>query len=148
MSVVITKFRVVVAHILSLYLAWVFIAAAAPKLAHPLQFATDLGGYGIFPPLILSGLTVVVPWLEVTLGAAIVLRPHRAVAAAIFLLILAFTFLILYATLIGLDIPCGCGGGCAVDPMDRTGWPKVMWNTMAYLAPALVLTLVLDDRRD
>lgn len=134
-----------------LVLAGVFLAAAVPKLADPLRFATDITNFRVFPDASLHLIAAVVPALELV-AAVSLLVGWRVRGAALLLggLLLGFTGLLALALARGLDLDCGCFGGAAqVDPV---GPLHLLRNAglLALVAVLLVVTrraAVVDPRR-
>lgn len=105
----------------------VFIVAALDKIIAPDEFAKSILNYLIVPDQLINLMALVLPWLELLCGIALVLgmwvRTSAAIAGA---LLVIFIVAVASAMLQGLDINCGCfsqkGEGTKV------GWPKVFEN--------------------
>lgn len=123
-----------------LVLAGVFLAAAAPKLADPLAFATSLANYRVFPDAALHLLATVVPALELV-GALAVLTGWRLRGGVCLLggMLLAFTALLAATLARGLDLDCGCFGGA--EQRDPVG-PLHLLRNAGLLALCAVLLVV------
>ena len=124
---------------MGLILATVFVYAGALKAMAPVQVLTDIQNFDLIPwhfPTVL--LAFYLPWLEITCGLAILVKPLRAGA----LLILTSMLLVFIAALglawaRGLNISCGCFGGA-------TDHPKyLLWigRDAGLLVVALLLTM-------
>lgn len=106
----------------------VFITAALDKIIAPDAFAKNILNYLIVPTPFINLMALVLPWLELMCGIALVLglwvRTGAAITGA---LLVVFIGAVASAMLQGLDINCGCfsqdGEGTKV------GWPKVLENT-------------------
>lgn len=106
----------------------VLIAAALDKIAAPDAFAKNIINYDMVPVSLVNLMALILPWMELITGTALVLgiwvRAGAAIAAA---LLLVFIVAISAAMAQGLNINCGCfsqtGEGTKV------GWPKVLENT-------------------
>lgn len=103
-----------------LTLAGVFLAAAAPKLADPVGFATAIANYQAFPDASVNLIATLVPALELV-GALALLTPWRRGGALLLAgLLLGFTALLAVSLARGLDLSCGCFGassGGAAEPV-------------------------------
>ena len=133
-------FAEIAVFLLAAYLAWVLVTSAAPKLTHPLAFASALSGYQFFPASAIAALTIVVPWVEVLIGAGLLLRGRDMwTGTASFSLMCAFTLVVGLAVLLEVDTACGCGLGCGIDDAERTTWAKVRKNFVCYIIPSALL---------
>ncbi len=98
-------------------LAILFIAASYYKIMSPGAFAHQIYNYKILPFAMINPLAIVLPWLQLFCGLA--LLSNRGVKGASLLLVLMlFTFQIALASALlrGLNISCGCfksGGNAA-----------------------------------
>lgn len=92
-------------------LGLVLLAAAWPKLVDPPGFAQILFHYRLFSEPIRHGLALVVPWLELWMGLALLTgRGATGAARLALLLMLAFAAAIGINLLRGNPIDCGCFG--------------------------------------
>jgi putative oxidoreductase len=87
----------------------VFIVAAIPKIADPPAFAHMIYNYRLLPGSAVNALALVMPWVELFVGIALVLGVWRREAA-----ILAGLLLLVFLVAIGVNlarghaIDCGC----------------------------------------
>lgn len=127
-------------------LGGVLLAAAWPKLADPPGFAQILFHYRLFPEALRHGLALVVPWLELWMGLALITGLGRTAAARMTLpLMLAFAAAIGINLGRGNPIDCGCfGAGPALSAAEKLVAMK--WEILRDLAFA-ALTLPLLKRR-
>lgn len=104
----------IIAWLLRLGLAVVFVYAGAMKLADPAGFAEEIKDYRLVPAVVAPWGALYLPWLEIVVGLA-VLIPRTARAAALIQagLMAVFTVALMSAWYRGLDITCGCFGGGA-----------------------------------
>jgi len=87
----------------------VYIYASLDKLAHPAGFAQAIHHYRLVPYPLLHPAALLLPVVEVVIGAALILGPGRRGAALLSGLLLAvFMAAITSALARGLDISCGC----------------------------------------
>ena len=91
-------------------LGLVFLYASYDKILDPGKFARDIANYHIVPFGLENSIAIILPWLELLIGAGIIL--------GIFLdgsVVLSGSFLILFIVMIfqammrGFNIECGCG---------------------------------------
>ncbi|MFN4986267.1 MAG: MauE/DoxX family redox-associated membrane protein [Ignavibacteria bacterium] len=125
-----------------------FVFAAVPKIMEPLAFATSIAHYGIMPNWAVNGYALIVAWLELVAGIALVAGFRvRASSAICGVLLVMFTLAVAYAVVLGLKIDCGCFGS---QGGDEVSWLKVTKNTAmiamcAYLWWKPNTALSLDD---
>jgi uncharacterized membrane protein YphA (DoxX/SURF4 family) len=95
-----------------------FVYAGITKVLDPVRFFTDIQNYGIIPwRAVTVAFAFYLPWLEIISGMAVVVRPLRAGALAIMVvMLLIFTVALGQAWARGLDISCGCFGGTSDHP--------------------------------
>ena len=126
-----------IALVLRVALGAVFAYAAWLKLRVPWQlFAGAIGDYKVLPDWAVAPLARTLPWLELLLGALLMVgRWTRTAASAISLLLAGFFTLLVWAFARRMDISCGCFG--------PTGDP-ISWRTLlrdgALLAVSLAVT--------
>ncbi|MFM8266942.1 MAG: MauE/DoxX family redox-associated membrane protein [Ilumatobacteraceae bacterium] len=97
----------------------VFLVAAAAKLARPESWRSGAGGLGV--P---GRLAAVVPWIEVLLGAALVVQFRRGLVAWLAIgLLVAFTALLVATLARGRRPVCACFGSLRARPIG--GWTLV-----------------------
>ncbi len=122
-----------------LYLAYVFLSAALPKLLDPAAFAVDIATYQLLPLSLVNGLAIFLPWVEFITGVmlAIGLRA-RAAALLTGAMLLLFMGALSIALAKGLDISCGCfaSGGIEHDPIS---WLTMVRDLFWLSLSALVL---------
>jgi putative oxidoreductase len=92
-------------------LGGLFIFAGATKAYDPGTFAIEIQRYNLIPWLPGALAAVYLPWLEILVGALLVVkRFERGALLLITCLLLVFTFALASATVRGLGIDCGCFG--------------------------------------
>lgn len=101
--------------IIKTLLAWAvgiyFIYAAYSKVFDPASFATDIKRYKMMPLWIINSMALLMPWLEIAAGAALLFSNwRRAGASLVLMLLVVFVIALLSALNRGLDISCGCTG--------------------------------------
>jgi uncharacterized membrane protein YphA (DoxX/SURF4 family) len=101
----------------------VFIAAGALKIGHADVFASEIAGFQLLPLPLIAPLALLLPFVEVLLGAYLVVGLFTRAAAGFAAFQLAvFTAAIASAVVRGLHASCGCFG-----PADQTttSWGEV-----------------------
>lgn len=94
----------------------IFIYAALPKIGDPPAFAHLVWNYRLFPSGVINILALVLPWLELLVGAALVAGVFRR-GAALWICAMLVAFIAALSTDIVRDIPvnCGCFSVAAVE---------------------------------
>ncbi len=120
-----------------LYLGQLFFLAALHKVAEPRGFALDVATYQLLPLELVNLFAIVVPPLEVLIGALLVLGLWVAGAAWIVSgLMVSFMAALAWALYLGLDMTCGCfasQGATSEDPISGL----TMLRDAGWLALAL-----------
>jgi putative oxidoreductase len=125
--------------VLRIVLGAIFIVAGSSKIGHPSLFAAEIAGFRILPQVVIAPLALVLPYLEVLLGAYLILGLFTRAAAWIAVLLLAlFDGAIASAVVRGMTVNCGCFG-----PSDAT---VTTWSEVARDAAFVVLALVVALR--
>ena len=135
--------------ILRVVLGAIFVVAGGSKIGHAADFAAQIAGFRILPPAVIAPMALVLPFLEVLLGAYLIVglftRASAWVAAA---LLLAFDGAIASAVVRGMSVSCSCFG-----PSDKTvtTWSEVARDAIFVLLAVIVAlrapgTLALDRR--
>lgn len=92
-----------------LLLGVIFIAASIDKIWHPGAFAEAVYNYQILPDAAINLTAIVLPWLELVLGALLMLGtwlPGAVLLANV--LLVSFFGALLFNIARGLDVHCGC----------------------------------------
>jgi putative oxidoreductase len=125
--------------VLRIVLGAIFIVAGSSKIGHPSLFAAEIAGFRILPQVVIAPLALVLPYLEVLLGAYLILGLFTRAAAWIAVVLLAlFDGAIASAVVRGMTVNCGCFG-----PNDTT---VTTWSEVARDAAFVVLALVVALR--
>lgn len=87
----------------------IFVAASLPKLLDPPSFAHMIYNYRLVPGFAINAIALVMPWLEILCGIALILGIWRRPAAAIIGAMLV-VFIIAISINLGRDnaVNCGC----------------------------------------
>ena len=93
-----------------LALGAIFIYASWHKLELPADFALDIFHYQLLPGVFINALALVLPWLELLSGIALIIAPRLRHGAAILILgmLVVFTTGIVIDLFRGIDVTCGC----------------------------------------
>ena len=90
-------------------LGGVFIYASIYKILEPAQFAKSIWYYHIVPGELINVSALILPWLELLCGLALIVGAYyRGAALWVTLLLVVFTVAIGSAVLRGISIDCGC----------------------------------------
>jgi uncharacterized membrane protein YphA (DoxX/SURF4 family) len=144
----VTALRHPVLHrVLALVVGGVFVYASIEKIQDPRAFAKIIYHYQVIGPSAALGfvpanlLAVVLPWLELLAGLALVTGAWRREGAVLAALMLAAFVVAVGSTLYrGIDIAnCGC---FALDDSGRAAGWKLIVGDLALLAASLVVALV------
>jgi uncharacterized membrane protein YphA (DoxX/SURF4 family) len=94
-----------------LALGAVFLAAALPKIADPPAFAKAIWAYRLFPGAGVHAAALLLPWLELLCGLALILGVKvREAASWTMVLLLAFLLSLSVDLARGVPVDCGCFG--------------------------------------
>jgi len=114
-------------------LGGVFLLSGILKVAAPREWRAQAAGLGVPTPI-----AMVVPFVELVLGALLVSQIARQVlAACAAALLVAFTLLLIVRLRQGLRPPCACFGALSSKPI---GWGNVVRNAV-FLALAAVVVV-------
>ena len=92
-------------------LGMLFIYAGATKAMNPDGFVADLGRYQLLPELIVTPVSVYLPYLEIVAGLALITGVYYLGALLLIkAMLLVFSAGLASAWWRGLDITCGCFG--------------------------------------
>ncbi len=122
--------------LLRLALGGVFLWTGLAKLQHPYDFLGAVYQYELLGPHAGWWLTAVLPWLEVGVGASLILGVWLQGGALLSVVLFAvFTAARASAAAEGLKIPCGCAAGN--EPEFISYW-QVAQSALMLLAAGLV----------
>lgn len=130
-------------------LGLLFIYASLDKIWNPALFAKAISNYRILPLPLLHISAIILPWLELLCGLALVFnRFQRAAWTIVGGLLLIFILAIISAMMRGLDFNCGCFS--MTNEEANMGLKKVLQNAGLLLSCALLeynLHLVKQESR-
>lgn len=87
----------------------VFVWASVYKIAAPIEFARMIHGYDLLPGVAVNALALLLPWMEFTAGAALIVgRGTVGATALIAAMLLVFEAAIGINLARGIDFSCGC----------------------------------------
>ena len=116
-------------------LGLVFIYVSYDKILDPGKFARDIANYHIVPFGLENSIAIILPWLELLIGAGIILGiflDGSVVLSGSFLIL--FIFMIFQAMMRGFNIECGCG----LKEGEMVGWSKILENIVFLGASYIV----------
>lgn len=126
-----------------IFIGGYFIFAAVPKIVEPYVFATNISHYGMLPAWSVNTFALLMPWLELVAGTALIIGFRLRAAAILCSAMLAmFTIAVIWAVSHDLQIDCGCFGDGNSEPVS---WEKVSHNVALIV---LTLSLVIGPLRD
>ena len=86
-----------------------FIYASLHKIISPADFAKLVYGYGLFPEVFINLIAIVIPFLELIAGLALIIGVYpRSAAMIINALLLAFVTVLAINLIRGHEFDCGC----------------------------------------
>lgn len=112
-----------------------FLVAGCAKALDPGGFVRDIDGYRMLEGPLLVGAAFFIPFFEVAVGTALVLRwPYRGAVVAAGGMLAVFLVALVQAWARGLDINCGCFG----DGPGLSGYPWWVARDAAMLLACAV----------
>lgn len=121
---------------LRIVLGALFLAAALAKIGDAPGFALQVHNFRIAPAWSENGIAILLPWIELVAGLALV-TGYRARAGAVvaLALLVAFTLAVASAWARGLDFECGCFGKAIASRIGATKFVEnTGWIGLAFLA--------------
>jgi uncharacterized membrane protein YphA (DoxX/SURF4 family) len=86
-----------------------FIYASYSKILAPAVFAKILYGYGLFPAILINLFAIMLPFVELTAGLALIIGFYpRSAALIIDVMLLAFIISLAINVIRGHEFDCGC----------------------------------------
>ena len=118
-----------------LVLGGLFVYAGAVKVLDPLDFAQNIRNYQLVGQSLSFIAAIVLPWLEILAGLALILGVWTRGAALVVAGLLVFFIVLTAVTMVrGLDVDCGCFGSLS----RKSGWGVIL-EDLGMLALALAL---------
>ena len=116
-----------------------FLAACIAKIRNPELFALAVDRYRILPGEWVNAVAIVMPWIELTAGLAVLAASARWRAAGALIItgmLAVFTVAISLNLLRGIEASCGCFSTRA-DAVVSDGWNLVRNCTLIWLSLAV-----------
>jgi len=133
--------------LLRLALGGIFIYASLDKILHPLDFARAIDNYRILPPLLVNILAIVLPWIEILCGAALIIGVFSDGAVVILgILLIIFIGAMGQAIMRGIDIGCGCFK--VTSETQKVGWERIGEDFLMLLAAVNILGFRLSSGKN
>ena len=124
-----------------LAVAGLFLAACIAKIRNPEAFALAVSRYRILPDEFVNLVAIILPWIELTAGLAVLAAPARLRAAGALIIagmLTVFTIAISLNLLRGIEASCGCFSTRA-DAAVSDGWNLVRNGALIWLSLATFL---------
>jgi uncharacterized membrane protein YphA (DoxX/SURF4 family) len=125
--------------VLRIALGLTFVVAGGLKIGHADIFASQIAGFELLPQPLIAPLALLLPFVEVLVGAYLIVGLFtRAAAVAAAILLAVFDGAIALAVVRGLHASCGCFG-----PSDQT---TTSWGEVARDAAIVIVALIIAWR--
>lgn len=124
-----------------LAVAGIFLGACIAKISDPELFALAVHRYRILPGEFVNFVAIVLPWIELTTGLALLVAPARLRAAGALIItgmLAVFTIAISMNLLRGIEASCGCFSTRA-DATVSDAWNLVRNVSLIWLSLAVFL---------
>jgi uncharacterized membrane protein YphA (DoxX/SURF4 family) len=122
-----------------LAVAGLFLVACIAKIRNPELFALAVHRYRILPGEFVNAVAIIMPWIELTAGLAVLAAPARLRAAGALIItgmLAVFTVAISLNLLRGIEASCGCFSTRA-DAAVSDGWNLVRNGALIWLSLAV-----------
>ena len=121
--------------------AAIFLGACLTKIPDPESFALAVQCYRLLPGELINQVAIMLPWVELTSGLAVLLGPPRWRAAGAFIIagmLVVFTGAISLNMLRGIEASCGCFSTRA-DAAVSDAWNLVRNVALIWLSLAILV---------
>ncbi|EHJ46997.1 DoxX family protein [Solidesulfovibrio carbinoliphilus subsp. oakridgensis] len=119
-------------------LGCIFLAAAWDKIVDPAAFAKIIRNYQILPDMLIYGVALVLPWIEVVVGMSLVTGfLSRGASLTACLMMAVFLSAMAWAWHKGISTQCGCFTTKAEDAIS----PATFFRDGSILALALLVAV-------
>lgn len=126
----------------------IFAVAALPKIADPPSFAHMIYNYRLVPGPLVNAFALVMPWVELLAGLALILGVWRREAAVLVgLLLLVFIAAIAFDLARGHAVDCGCFDVHAAGKSREEQLSDMRWVLVRDAAMLLMVAQVLVASR-
>lgn len=113
-------------------LGFIFVYAAVEKVAQPEDFARAIANYHILPFFAINIFAVLLPWIELLTGIALIGKVNVRVSALLIIaMLVVFIVAITIALVRGLDISCGCFGTASAS---KVGLSRLLEDIVMLIA--------------
>ena len=133
-----------------LAVAGLFLMACITKIRNPELFALSVHRYRLLPGEWVNIVAMVMPWIELTAGLAVLAAPARIRAAGALIItgmLAVFTVAISLNLLRGIEASCGCFSTRA-DAAVSDGWNLVRNVSLIWLSLAVFLDAFRSASKD
>jgi uncharacterized membrane protein YphA (DoxX/SURF4 family) len=125
--------------LVQVFLGLILVYSAWPKIADPPGFAHMIWNYRILPATLVNALAVVLPWLELLVGLALISGLlHKGAALLAGLMLIVFIIALTADLARGIAIDCGC---FSVTPLAKTPAELVAGMKLDLLRDSALLLL-------
>lgn len=115
-----------------------FVYASLDKIAHPAEFAKIVHNYRILPGALINIFALILPWLELLCGMALIIGTRVNGASAIIVgLTFVFIIAVVSAMARGIKTDCGCFT-TSTDGARKVGVPLLIEDTALLILGLLV----------
>ena len=126
----------------------IFVVAALPKVIDPPSFAHMIYNYRLMPGAVVNALALVMPWVEILVGLALILGVWPREAAALAgVLLLVFIAAIGFNLVRGHAVDCGCFDVHSAGKSREELLNEMRWVLIRDAAMLLLVAQVLLARR-
>jgi len=123
-----------------LALGVIFIVASLPKIADPPSFAHMIYNYKIVPWPLINAMALVMPWLELLCGVALILGIWKGPAGSILAAMLVVFIVAISINLIrGHAIDCGCFNVSDANKTEAERFADMRWDILRDLGMLLMI---------
>ncbi|MFC1834716.1 MauE/DoxX family redox-associated membrane protein [Thermodesulfobacteriota bacterium] len=137
----IQQLKVYAALAFRLIIGGLFVYASIHKIMDPGSFAESVRNYMILPPSWSNLVALTLPWIELGVGAFLILGIQTRPSALITTFLLGvFLCTVVYAFSIGLDVDCGCFSS-GQSSEGRIGFYHLVRDTALFLISLCILFL-------
>ena len=127
----------------------IFVVAALPKVVDPPSFAHMIYNYRLVPGAAVNAFALVMPWVEILVGLALILGVWPREAAALAgLLLLVFIAAIGFNLVRGHAVDCGCFDVHSAGKSREELLNEMRWVLIRDAAMLLLVAQVLLARRN
>jgi uncharacterized membrane protein YphA (DoxX/SURF4 family) len=128
------------------FLGATFIYASYSKILAPAVFAKIIYGYGLFPEIFINLFAIILPFVELIAGLALIIGFFpRSAALIINAMLLAFIISLSINIIRGHEFDCGCFGINASNPSTFSG--PLLIRDFIYFSAGIYVFLYKNPRR-